>query len=109
MLTETLLLAFLGCAGGAVLGFVGSKLLTGLNLRLDLPIELDFSFDWRVFAFAFSAAIFVALIAGVTPALRAFRVDLNDVLRDAGRSATGGRQRLRTALVVAQVGGRSCC
>src|SRR5258708_6129892 len=105
VLTETLLLSLLGCAGGAVLGFIGSRLLSGLNFGSDFPLVLDFSFDWRVFAFALSAAIFVALIAGVAPAVRASRVDLNDALRAHARPSTGGRQRLRTVLVVAQVSG----
>src|SRR5258708_5650960 len=84
---------------------MGGRLLSGLNFGSDFPLVLDFSFAWRVFAFALSAAIFVALIAGVAPAVRASRVDLNDVLRESGRTSTGGRQRLRTVLVVAQVSG----
>jgi putative ABC transport system permease protein len=105
VLTETLLLAFLGFAGGALLGYSGNRALTNLNLRTDLPLVLDFTFDWRVFFFALAAAGFVALLAGVFPALRGSRVDLNDVLRESGRSASPTRQRLRSILVVAQVAG----
>src|SRR5262249_11568347 len=62
VLTETLVLSLLGCAGGATLGFAGSKLLASLDFKSDLPFVLNFSFDWRVFAFALGAALFVALI-----------------------------------------------
>src|SRR5882724_603973 len=82
VLTETLLLALLGCAGGAALGYVGSRVLGGLNLHTELPVVLDFHMDWRVFAFALGAAVFVALMAGLVPAVRASRVDLADVLRE---------------------------
>ena len=105
VLTETLLLALLGCAGGAALGVVGSRLLGSLRFQTDLPVMLDFHFDWRVFGYALLAAVVVTLVAGVMPALRAARVDLNDVLRESSRGASAGRQRFRTSLVVAQVAG----
>ena len=105
VLTETLLLALLGFAGGAVLGFIGSRALGNLDLRTDLPLVLDFPFDWRVFFFALGAAGVVALLAGLVPALRGSRVDLNEVMRETSRGASGGRSRFRSALVVAQVSG----
>ncbi len=105
VLTETLLLALLGCAGGAVLGVTGSRVLSGIQLQSDLPFVLDFHFDWRVFGYALLAALAVTLVAGVMPALRAARVNLNDALRESSRGVSGGRQRFRTSLVVAQVAG----
>jgi putative ABC transport system permease protein len=105
VLTETLLLALLGFAGGAVLGYCGSRALGSLDLRTDLPVVLDFHFDWHVFFFALGAAGFVALLAGLVPALRGSSVDLNEVMRESGRSVSPGRQRFRTGLVIAQVSG----
>jgi putative ABC transport system permease protein len=105
VLTETLLLALLGFAGGAVLGYIGSRTLSSIDLRTDLPVLLDFSFDWHVFFFALGAAALVALLAGIVPALRGSRADLNEVMRESGRGVSSGRQRFRTALVVAQVSG----
>jgi putative ABC transport system permease protein len=104
-LTETLLLALLGFAGGAALGYLGSRALASIDLRTDLPLVLDFPFDWHVFFFALGAAALVALLAGIVPALRGSRADLNEVMRESGRGVSPGRQRFRTALVVAQVGG----
>ena len=105
MLTESNLLALLGCGGGIVLGIAGTRILSSLNLGAAIPIVLDFSFNWRVFAYALAAALLTGIIVGIVPALRASRGNLSEVLHEGGRTATGGRQRLRTALVVAQVAG----
>src|SRR4029077_1682198 len=45
------------------------------------------------------------LIVGVVPAARVQHRNLRDVLHQGGRTSTGGSQRLRSVLVVAQVGG----
>jgi macrolide transport system ATP-binding/permease protein len=105
LLTESVLLALLGGFAGLVLGFGGSSVLGSLHLQTDLPIHLDFGFDWRVFGYAFSAALITGVVVGIVPALRASRGDLNAVLHQTGRGVVGTRARLRTALVVAQVGG----
>ena len=105
LLTESILLALLGGVAGLVLGFGGSSILSSLNLQTDLPIHLDFGFDWRVFAYGFSAALITGIVVGIVPALRASRGNLSAVLHQSGRGVAGGRTRLRTALVVAQVGG----
>ena len=105
VLIETMLLGIIGCIGGAILGTAGSRLISGLPIQSDLPIVFDFSFDWRVFAYAFSAALLLALASGLVPALRAARVNLNDALREGSRGYSSRRQRLRAILVTAQVGG----
>ncbi|HWY67707.1 MAG TPA: ABC transporter permease [Terriglobales bacterium] len=105
LLTESVLLALLGGLAGIVLGFGGSSLLGSLNLQTDLPIHLDFGFDWRVFGYAFSAALITGIVVGIVPAVRGSRGNLNAVLHQTGRGVVGGRARLRTALVVVQVGG----
>ncbi|HEV2288834.1 MAG TPA: ABC transporter permease [Candidatus Acidoferrales bacterium] len=105
LLTESLLLALLGCAGGVVLGLLASRSLGSINLNTTIPFVLDFQFDWRVFADAFCVALFTAAVVGIAPALRATRRNLNNLLHERGRTATVARQRTRSALVVVQVGG----
>ncbi len=105
LLTESLLLALLGCAGGIVLGLLSSNWLGSINLKTTIPLVLDFQFDWRVFAYAFGAALLTGVVVGIAPALRATRGNLNDLLHASGRTATARRQRARSVLVVAQVGG----
>jgi predicted permease len=105
LLTESVLLALAGGLAGLALGFGASSFLSSLNLQTDLPIHLDFGFDWRVFGYGFSAALLTGIVVGLVPALRASRGNLNAVLHQSGRGVVGARTRLRTALVVAQVGG----
>lgn len=105
LLTESILLAVLGGAAGLLVGRLGSAALRSINFQTDLPVMLDLSFDWRVFAYALVAALLTGVIVGVPPALRASRRDLNRALHEGGRGVIGGRQRLRSALVVAQVAG----
>jgi len=105
MLSESVLLALMGCVVGAGLGLAVSGALASVNLRTRIPVSLDFHFDWRVFAYTFAIAAITGLLAGIVPALCASRLNLSETLHDSGRSATSGKQRLRTALVVAQVAG----
>jgi len=105
LLTEGLLLALLGCAAGIALGLVGSRCMSSINIHMNIPLILDFHFDWRVFAYALSIAVLTALLVGIAPALRATRGDLNNLLHESCRTTTPGRQHARGILVVTQVGG----
>jgi len=105
LLTESVLLALAGGAAGIALGSFGSKALGSVNLQVDLPVRLDFGFDWRVFAYAFGAAFITGIIVGIVPAVRISRGNLAGILHEGGRGLVGGKHRLRSALVVAQVAG----
>jgi putative ABC transport system permease protein len=105
LLTESLLLALLGCGAGIILGLGGSRAFSSIPLHTSIPIILDFRFDWRVFAYALGAAVLTAVLVGIVPALRAARGDINEILHEGGRTSTAGGHRLRSALVAAQVGG----
>jgi predicted permease len=105
-LTETLLLSLLGGAVGIVLGIWVSSL-NSIHVIAGIPINLDFSFDARVFAYALLAALVTSIVAGAWPAWRASRADVSMMLHDGGRGGSGGvkRQRIRSVLVTAQVAG----
>jgi macrolide transport system ATP-binding/permease protein len=105
LLAESLLLAGLGCAAGIGVGLMASRAMGSVNLGSSFSFVLDFRFDWRVFAFAFGIAVLTGILAGIVPALRASRTDLSTMLHDGERSMTRSRQRMRSALVVAQVAG----
>jgi putative ABC transport system permease protein len=105
VLTESLLLALFGCAAGLFLGAGVSRSIGSVNLSSALPLTFDFAFDWRVFAYGIGAALLAGLLVGMTPAFRAARGNLNDLLRDSPRTATSRRQGTRSVLVVAQLGG----
>jgi len=105
LVTESVVLALSGGAAGILIGLWGSSFLSTLNIHFDIPVRFDFSFDWRIFAFALAIALATGVIVGLIPALRASRQDLGTVLHEAGRGVIAGRHRLRDVLVVAQVGG----
>jgi len=104
LLTESVLLALAGGLAGIVLGGWASSALGSLNVQTNLPLRLDFGFDWRVFTYALGAALLTGLLVGMAPAVHASR-NLGAVLHEGGRGMVGRRQRLRSALVVVQVGG----
>lgn len=107
LLTESVVLALFGGVGGLLLGQWASGAIASLLPASRFPVQLDFGFDWRVFAYAMSAALLTGTLMGVWPALRAGRADVNAVLHGGGRSDTEGvsRHRVRSVLVVAQVAG----
>jgi putative ABC transport system permease protein len=105
MLTESVILALLGGLAGAAVGRVCASLIAGIRLPGDLPFRFDLAFDWRVFGYIAAVALASGVGVGLLPALRASRTDLSSVLREGGRGTAdgGGRQRMRSVLVVAQV------
>jgi predicted permease len=105
LLTESVLLALLGGIAGVLLGYWGSSALGSINVQTDLPVHFDFGFDWRVFGFATAAALLTGIIVGIVPAVRASRGNLSAILHEGGRGVVGGKNRLRSTLVVVQVAG----
>ena len=99
-LTESLVLALIGCALGVVVAQVGGQVLS----RLFLPEWVTFSLlgDTRTLLVAIAAALLAALVTGVVPALLATRADLAVALKAGSREGTYQRSRTRVALLVAQ-------
>ena len=104
LLTENLLLAFLGCGVGLLLAQWGIELLVALRLG-NLPRVDQIGLHPPVMGFAVGLALLTAVLFGLAPSLQIARIDLNDSLKESGRGATPGRGResLRRALVVVQV------
>jgi predicted permease len=105
MLTESTLLALLGGSTGLLLGVCASRAISSINLHSATPFYMSFGFDWRVFSFAFAVALLTGILAGLVPALRVGRAEISSALHASGRNVAGGKNRLRTALVVLQVAG----
>ncbi len=103
VLAESLVLAAFGCAFGLLLAVWSTKLLvnaSGVEFRDSVALGLD----PKVVAAALIASVFAGLGFGLLPALSAARVNLNETLKEGGKtSASRGRQRLQGALVVAEV------
>jgi predicted permease len=107
MLTEAILLSLLGGLAGVIFGSWVSRSLGLLLPPTNLPLSLDFHFDWRVIAYSSAIVLFAGIVVGLWPALRSARANLGDVLHEAGRSDSAGatRHRARSVLVVVQVAG----
>ncbi len=105
LLTESLLLAFLGCGAGVLVGAWASTALASIHLNMGLPISLRFGLDWSVLAYAAGAAVLAAIVVGIVPAVRAARTNPGGALHEGGRTTSARHHRLRHSLVVAQVAG----
>ena len=83
----------------------GVRLLVSF-LPANFPRASAIRLDFPVFAFTLVVAIVTGLLFGLVPALTASRTDLQNSLRESGRSATGtGHQlRLRNLLVIGETG-----
>jgi putative ABC transport system permease protein len=106
LLTESILLALLGAAGGAIIAWWSVPLLRGSvppSLVRYVPGWSALAMNERALGFAVLLAILSALIFGALPALRASRPELTTSLKEGGHGATESRGgRLRRALVVTE-------
>jgi predicted permease len=105
MITESVTLALIGGLMGVMLGMWASSALGHIDPHADLPVNLYFEFDWRIFFYSFTAALLAGIVVGIVPALRIAKANVNSVLREGGRGVTGGRHWFRDALVALQIAG----
>jgi predicted permease len=105
LLTESLLIA----VGGALAGLVIAQWLGGslqwLVPASAIPTMLRPPIDFGVLLFTVGLAFAVAGLAGVAPAMHSTRGDVNEMLKEGGRSGTSSSrsQRLRGLLVTSEV------
>jgi putative ABC transport system permease protein len=91
LLTESILLAVAG-------GFLGLLIAQWCFafLKSFIPEDLTpiahVTLDWRVLAFSMLIILMSGILFGIAPAIHASRLDLNDVLKEGGRGAVGGRK-----------------
>jgi len=103
LLTENLLLSFVGCGFGLILALWGTRLLA-LATPTEFPELLRYiPVDTRVLGFALATSISSSILFGLLPAVRASRVDLNEVLKESGRGSSGKGAGGRNMLLVAEV------
>jgi predicted permease len=102
LLTETALLFVCGGAAGLLLARGLTSLLLKLLPAFDVPVDLSLPLDGRALAFTATLSFVAAVLSGLSPALHVVRADL---VRALGGAFDGpsDRQRLRQALVMAQV------
>ena len=103
LLTESLLLALAGGLAGVLLAAWCTSALAALGPK-EIPRVNEVRMDPTVLLFCLGASLLTAVLFGLTPALRATRVDLNDALKDLSKATAGrARQGLRNLLVTAEM------
>jgi predicted permease len=104
ILTESVLLALAGGALGLTYAHAGVRLIMAY-LADKLPHSIEVGLDSKVLAFTAAISIATGILAGVLPALRLTRGDVNQSLKQGlGRTdADSSGSRTRSVLVVAEV------
>jgi putative ABC transport system permease protein len=104
VMTESLVLAGLGGAGGILLSGLLIRLIVALSSN-NLPRLEQINLNSNVLLFAVSISVLTALLFGMASAFQKARLHLQDVLKEATHTATAGsmRQHFRRALVISQV------
>jgi len=105
LLSESLLIAALGAAGGILLAQWLSRSLVSYLGTGGGTIFVDLTPDWRVFGFITVVAVAACLAFGLSPTLKATRTDPGKTMHAGGRSSTDAHEALtlRRGLVVVQV------
>jgi predicted permease len=102
LLIEAVVLASAGGGLGLLLAYgllaSASTLLAG-----QVPRAEEISIDGRVLLFAVGVSMFTGMLAGTVPAVRTGRSDLNDALKEGGRSDSAIGVGTRRLLIVCEV------
>ena len=103
LLSECLVLALVGGAGGALLAMWGVNLLKILMPATHLPIAFSNGVSAPVLWFTLLLSLATGIVFGLVPALRGSKTDLNQSLKEGGRSVSASGHRLRDVLVISEV------
>jgi putative ABC transport system permease protein len=103
-LAEALLLVSIGCAGGIALGAWSLRMLVALLPEELLPFFVKIELDGAALTFTLLISLLTALFVGLIPALRTAAIDLDQSLKEGGKSGTSSSmQRVRGLLVVTEI------
>jgi putative ABC transport system permease protein len=106
LLIESVMLSFLGGILGLGLSVFGVRMFAEAVKENGPPYWLDFSMDYRVFAYFLAICVATGILFGLAPALQISKTNVNENLKEGGRGSTGGirGRRLTSALLVGQIG-----
>jgi putative ABC transport system permease protein len=108
LLTESILMAVAGAGLGLLLAEWGIELTLYYmppEVEKFIPAWKHIRLDNDAFFFTVGITLLAGLISGLAPAFQSSKPDINEELKEGGRSSTAGRarQRLRSAFVVVEV------
>jgi predicted permease len=105
LLLESVLLSAFGGLLGLVFAYWGCNALVAMMQHANNPLSIDVHPDLNVLAFTAVACVVTGILFGLTPALRATRVELTPALKQTAATLGTTRHKIYTTktLVVAQV------
>jgi putative ABC transport system permease protein len=105
LLVESILLALVAGGFGLLLSLAGNRWFAAETQNAGKPYLMVFTMDWRTFAFFLLVCLATGVIFGLAPALHASTTNVHEMLKEGGRTGTGGiRARRWTAgLIVVQL------
>jgi putative ABC transport system permease protein len=105
LLVESVLLALVAGALGLLLSIAGVRWFSAEAQNVGIPYWMVFSMDWRTFAFFLAVCLATGFLFGLAPALHASTTNVHELLKEGGRTGSGGirARRLTTGLIVAQI------
>jgi predicted permease len=95
----------LACLGGLLglgLTAIGVRLFDAAVSNVGKPYWIVFSLDWSVFGYFAAICLATGIVFGMAPALQVSKTNLNDLMKEGGRSQAGGARArwLTSGLVV---------
>lgn len=105
LLTESMLIAFLGGASGVAVAFIGIRGLLRFMPQVGYHLAtINATLDWRALGFTLTACVLTGLLFGIAPAWQSTRPDLVPALKEDLPGSSGARRlTLRKGLVILQI------
>ncbi len=105
LLIESVMMSVVGGALGLGVTLFALRWFDAATLPTGRPYWLDFTMDYRVFAYFTAVSVLTGILFGLAPALHISRLNVNENLREAGRGAAGAARvgKMTTALLVGQI------
>ena len=100
LLVESVLLALVSGVLGFGLSIIGIRLFDAAVADVGKPYWIKFTLDGRVFAFLAAICLGTGFVFGLAPALHVSKTDINEVLKEGGRSGSGLRARRWTSTLI---------
>jgi putative ABC transport system permease protein len=101
-ISESLALALIGGALGVALAGMLLRVIVVLLPEFSIPTEADIRLNVPVLLFCTAATIMAGVLCGCAPAWQTSQWNLNDILKEGGRSGGVSRHGLRRGLVIAE-------
>lgn len=105
LLVESLMLSSIAAFLGWFIALASVRIYERIESPPGLYEQYQYVLDYRVLLYLVAISIFAGLVFGLAPAVRLSKLDINGMLKDGGRGATGGMggKHLSALLVTAEI------